>query len=103
MLLLFATDVLSLSGIFYTFSSSHSPLCSSHPWAELPQPEVPPLPHHKKQKALKRKAATLMKMVQAGNTKTLPPEQSRVLQNTLHRLWSISCPQDTASHPARSG
>lgn len=77
MLLLFATDVLSLSGIFYTFSSSHSPLCSSHPWAELPQPEVPPLPHHKKkQKALKRKAATLMKMVQAGNTKTLPPEQS---------------------------
>lgn len=38
--------------------------------------KFPLYPTTKKQKALKRKAATLMKMVQAGNTKTLPPEQS---------------------------
>lgn len=57
MLLLFATDVLPLSGIFYTFSSSHSPLCSSHPWAELPQPEVPPLPHHKKTKGFEKEGS----------------------------------------------
>lgn len=57
MLLLFATDVLSLSGIFYTFSSSHSPLCSSHPWAELQQPEVPPLPHHKKTKGFEKEGS----------------------------------------------